>query len=58
MEEKVLEIINVVITFIFTLEMIVKIFGFGLINYFLDKWNWIDFIVVSFCLVDFSLTFN
>jgi len=57
-EYQILEIINIVITFIFTFEMVIRIFGFGLINYFLDKWNWIDFIVVSFCLVDFAFTFN
>ena len=55
---KILEMINIVITFIFAFEMVVKIFGFGLISYFLDRWNFIDFFVVCFCLADFSITFN
>ncbi len=57
-EYKNLEMINIVITFIFTFEMVVKIFGFGLINYFLNRWNFIDFFVVCFCLADFSYTLN
>ena len=57
-ENQILEMINIVITFIFTFEMVIKIFGFGLINYFLDKWNWIDFVVVCFCLVDFTITLD
>ena len=58
-ENQILEFINIVITFIFTFEMIIKILGFGLFNYFIDKWNWIDFVVVNFCLADFFLvSFN
>jgi len=50
-----LETINDICTFFYLCEMIIKIFGFGLIQFLVDKINWIDSIVVLFSLVDFIL---
>ena len=50
-----LETINDICTFLYLIEMIIKILGFGLIQYLLDKINWIDATVVLFSIVDFIL---
>eukprot|EP01035_Chromulina_nebulosa_P041227 gene41227-55756_t len=48
-----------VFTIIFTVEMVLKILAFGLVAndlpdrkpYFMDWWNWLDFVVVLFALL-------
>uniref|UniRef100_A0A672S7R8 Voltage-dependent calcium channel type A subunit alpha-1 n=1 Tax=Sinocyclocheilus grahami TaxID=75366 RepID=A0A672S7R8_SINGR len=42
----VLKHLNTAFTVLFSLECILKIFAFGLINYFRDTWNIFDFITV------------
>ena len=41
----VLEVLNYILTVIYTLEMIIKIVGFGK-AYFLEGWNIFDFTIV------------
>lgn len=49
-----LDTCNLVFTCIFAAEMVVKIVGLGLINYFRDKMNVFDCIVVVFSLIELS----
>lgn len=53
-EYNILENINYFITFVYVIEMIIKIFGLGFVRYFFDTVNCIDFIVVVISLVEFS----
>ena len=53
-EYNTLENINYFISFVYAIEMIIKIFGLGLVRYFFDTVNCIDFIVVVISLVEFS----
>lgn len=48
-----LEILNNVITLIFTLEFLIKIIGLGFRGYFKDSWNKLDFTCVLFSWIDF-----
>jgi len=42
--------LETVFTLLFTLEMLIKMIGFGLVDsehgYFRDAWNWLDFVIV------------
>lgn len=59
----VLKVTNIVFTFLFTIEMLVKIIGLGFIQnqmfhidaYILSGWNQVDFIIVTSSLVDVSV---
>ncbi len=53
-EYNTLENINYFITFVYLIEMIIKIFGLGFVRYFFDTVNCIDFIVVVISLVEFT----
>ncbi|XP_026106729.1 LOW QUALITY PROTEIN: voltage-dependent R-type calcium channel subunit alpha-1E-like [Carassius auratus] len=44
--ENVLKYLNTVFTVIFTVECVLKILAFGIVNYFRDTWNIFDFITV------------
>uniref|UniRef100_A0A8C1RXW8 Calcium channel, voltage-dependent, R type, alpha 1E subunit a n=1 Tax=Cyprinus carpio TaxID=7962 RepID=A0A8C1RXW8_CYPCA len=44
--DNVLKYLNTVFTVIFTVECILKILAFGIMNYFRDTWNIFDFITV------------
>ncbi|KAL4634881.1 voltage-dependent R-type calcium channel subunit alpha-1E isoform X3 [Arapaima gigas] len=44
--DTVLKHLNTAFTVLFSLECILKIFAFGLVNYFRDTWNIFDFITV------------
>ena len=43
---KVLVIFDKVFTVIFTIELIIKWFAYGIKNYFTNGWNWLDFVIV------------
>ncbi|CAF1333264.1 unnamed protein product [Rotaria magnacalcarata] len=43
---EVLEIFDKIFTIIFTLELILKWFAYGIKNYFTDGWNRLDFVIV------------
>jgi hypothetical protein len=49
---QVCDVLNYVFTFIFTVEMCMKIFAFSFSGYWLDAWNRFDFLIVQACLVD------
>ena len=48
---KVLEYVNYIFTFIFTLEAILKLIAFGS-RYFISNWNKFDFFVVLSSILD------
>jgi voltage-gated sodium channel len=48
----VMEILNKIITVIFTLEVFLKIIGFGC-SYWKNSWNILDFICTVFSWIDF-----
>ena len=43
---KVLVIFDKIFTVIFTIELILKWFAYGIKNYFTNGWNWLDFLIV------------
>ncbi|XP_068694848.1 voltage-dependent calcium channel type A subunit alpha-1-like isoform X3 [Montipora foliosa] len=51
---EILDIFNIIFTFMFTGEAILKLFAFRL-NYFRDGWNVFDFVIVLGSLLDFGL---
>ena len=51
-----LESINNVTTWIFVMEMVVKVLGMGLKTYAMDSMNQFDAIVVIISIVEFILT--
>ena len=57
---KALAVLDVFFTVAFTLEMLLKIFAFGLLSppegYFLSGWNCLDSLVVLISLVDVLLS--
>ena len=55
--DRSLEKVNIVFTLIFILEMILKLLGLGLKDYFLEKFNIFDFVVVIVSLIDVTFTF-
>ncbi|XP_031638409.1 voltage-dependent calcium channel type A subunit alpha-1-like isoform X2 [Contarinia nasturtii] len=50
--DDILRGINKVFTGLFTIEALLKIFGFGIKNYFRDAWNIFDFITVVGSIID------
>lgn len=54
--KKVLEIFDIVMTILFTIEMLIKIIVYGFIfngedSYIRNSWNIMDFVIVSFSLI-------
>jgi voltage-gated sodium channel type II alpha len=43
---KILVVLDKIFTVIFTIELILKWFAYGIKNYFTNGWNWLDFIIV------------
>jgi hypothetical protein len=41
-----LEIINIVLAIIFFVEMLIKLVGLGITEYFSSRWNILDFVIV------------
>ncbi|KAK3088414.1 hypothetical protein FSP39_018877 [Pinctada imbricata] len=50
--ERVLIVINIIFTVLFTIECILKLLAFGLKNYFRDPWNVFDFVTVVGSIID------
>uniref|UniRef100_A0A671G4B8 Voltage-dependent N-type calcium channel subunit alpha-1B n=1 Tax=Rhinolophus ferrumequinum TaxID=59479 RepID=A0A671G4B8_RHIFE len=50
--ELMLKCLNVVFTSVFSLECILKIIAFGVLNYFRDAWNVFDFVTVLGSITD------
>lgn len=51
-EKDLLHVLNIVITCIFTAELVVKLGGLGIVKYFSDSMNYLDFTVVLCSLVE------
>ena len=47
--------INEVLTGVFIVEMVIKLFGFGVKNYFGDYFNRFDFVIVLISVIDLLL---
>jgi hypothetical protein len=45
-------VLNYMFTFIFTVEMVLKIYALSFAGYWLEAWNRFDFVIVMLCLVD------
>uniref|UniRef100_A0A671G4N5 Voltage-dependent N-type calcium channel subunit alpha n=1 Tax=Rhinolophus ferrumequinum TaxID=59479 RepID=A0A671G4N5_RHIFE len=54
--ELMLKCLNVVFTSVFSLECILKIIAFGVLNYFRDAWNVFDFVTVLGSITDILVT--
>ena len=54
-QEDVLHVLDIVFVWVFTVEMIAKLIGLGIKNYFRDKFNAFDAVIVIVSLVDFAL---
>uniref|UniRef100_A0A8D0G492 Calcium voltage-gated channel subunit alpha1 A n=1 Tax=Sphenodon punctatus TaxID=8508 RepID=A0A8D0G492_SPHPU len=54
--ENVLQMFNVVFTSLFSLECLLKIIAFGVLNYFRDAWNIFDFVTVLGSITDILVT--
>ena len=39
-------VLDKIFTIIFTMELILKWFAYGIKNYFTNAWNWLDFLIV------------
>jgi hypothetical protein len=54
-EVEVLLALNITLTWIFFSEMILKMIGLGLSNYFKDSFNVFDCVVVMVSIIDFTI---
>ncbi|CAF3598036.1 unnamed protein product [Adineta steineri] len=43
---KILVVLDKIFTIIFTVELILKWFAYGITKYFTNGWNWLDFVIV------------
>jgi hypothetical protein len=50
--------INIIFTFVFVLEMFLKIGGMGFSYYFRDQMNFLDCIIVLTSVIDMSLSYS
>ena len=54
-KRKVIDILNEFYTYVFLLELILKMFAFGVKGYFDSAWHWLDSIVVAVSTLIFKL---
>ncbi|KAG8128827.1 hypothetical protein E2320_015598, partial [Naja naja] len=54
--DNLLRMFNIVFTALFSLECILKIIAFGVLNYFRDAWNIFDFVTVLGSITDILVT--
>uniref|UniRef100_UPI00063C4033 LOW QUALITY PROTEIN: voltage-dependent N-type calcium channel subunit alpha-1B-like n=1 Tax=Odobenus rosmarus divergens TaxID=9708 RepID=UPI00063C4033 len=54
--ELMLKCLNIVFTFMFSMECVLKIIAFGVLNYFRDAWNVFDFVTVLGSITDILVT--
>ncbi|KAJ8363179.1 hypothetical protein SKAU_G00120100 [Synaphobranchus kaupii] len=54
--EDVLKNLNIVFTSLFSMECVLKIIAFGVLNYFKDAWNVFDFVTVLGSITDILVT--
>ena len=58
MLESRVETLNLIFFGFFVLELLIKLTGQGFRNYFKDRYNWFDFIVVGFSIIDITLEYT
>uniref|UniRef100_A0A4X2M1G8 Voltage-dependent P/Q-type calcium channel subunit alpha-1A n=1 Tax=Vombatus ursinus TaxID=29139 RepID=A0A4X2M1G8_VOMUR len=56
--DNALRVFNIVFTSLFSLECLLKIMAFGILNYFRDAWNIFDFVTVLGSITDILVTDN
>ena len=56
-EVMVLDILNTLLSFLFLLEMIIRLIGLGVVDYCRDAANLLDTFVVAISVVDVSIDF-
>ncbi|KAI4902644.1 hypothetical protein NFI96_028704 [Prochilodus magdalenae] len=54
--EEILKWLNIIFTALFTLECVLKIIAFGLLNYLKEAWNIFDFVTVLGSITDILVT--
>ncbi|XP_037674025.1 voltage-dependent P/Q-type calcium channel subunit alpha-1A isoform X5 [Choloepus didactylus] len=54
--ENALRVFNIVFTSLFSLECVLKVMAFGILNYFRDAWNIFDFVTVLGSVTDILVT--
>ncbi|KAB1260075.1 Voltage-dependent P/Q-type calcium channel subunit alpha-1A, partial [Camelus dromedarius] len=54
--ENALRVFNIVFTSLFSLECLLKVMAFGILNYFRDAWNIFDFVTVLGSITDILVT--
>ncbi|KAM9689180.1 voltage-dependent P/Q-type calcium channel subunit alpha-1A isoform 4-T4 [Trichechus inunguis] len=54
--ENALRVFNIVFTSLFSLECVLKVMAFGILNYFHDAWNIFDFVTVLGSITDILVT--
>ncbi|XP_063084518.1 voltage-dependent P/Q-type calcium channel subunit alpha-1A isoform X4 [Cavia porcellus] len=54
--ENALRVFNIVFTSLFSLECVLKVLAFGILNYFRDAWNIFDFVTVLGSITDILVT--
>ncbi|XP_032905135.1 voltage-dependent N-type calcium channel subunit alpha-1B [Amblyraja radiata] len=54
--DRMLLYLNILFTFLFSLECVLKLIAFGILNYFRDAWNVFDFITVLGSITDILVT--
>uniref|UniRef100_A0A8C2UEC1 Voltage-dependent N-type calcium channel subunit alpha n=1 Tax=Coturnix japonica TaxID=93934 RepID=A0A8C2UEC1_COTJA len=54
--EEMLKCLNIVFTSMFSMECVLKIIAFGVLNYFRDAWNVFDFVTVLGSITDILVT--
>nr|KAF6479273.1 calcium voltage-gated channel subunit alpha1 A [Molossus molossus] len=54
--EEALKVFNIVFTSLFSLECLLKVMAFGILNYFRDAWNIFDFVTVLGSITDILVT--
>ncbi|XP_058513731.1 voltage-dependent P/Q-type calcium channel subunit alpha-1A isoform X3 [Ochotona princeps] len=54
--ENALRVFNIVFTSLFSLECLLKVLAFGILNYFRDAWNIFDFVTVLGSITDILVT--
>ncbi|XP_069914505.1 voltage-dependent P/Q-type calcium channel subunit alpha-1A isoform X3 [Oryctolagus cuniculus] len=54
--DNALKVFNIVFTSLFSLECLLKVLAFGILNYFRDAWNIFDFVTVLGSITDILVT--
>uniref|UniRef100_P56698-2 Isoform 2 of Probable voltage-dependent N-type calcium channel subunit alpha-1B n=1 Tax=Diplobatis ommata TaxID=1870830 RepID=P56698-2 len=54
--DRMLQYLNILFTFLFSMECVLKLIGFGVLNYFRDAWNVFDFVTVLGSITDILVT--